>query len=128
MVRQRKQLRSDIGRWIVTGGFHVMATPTKHASETVTGLGATGVQIMLAHAGDHPLQPHPMIPLLQVSSDPDASDMDRILDPADPNPADTASDLIDQILKVASRDETPSLVGQGYTDFQLTRGLTGISL
>src|SRR6185295_7815888 len=30
-------------------GLHVMATPTDHAVETLTGLGGTGVQLILAH-------------------------------------------------------------------------------
>ena len=50
-------------------GFHVMEAPTENPVETFTGLGATGVEIMLCHVGRTSLQAHPMIPLVQVSAD-----------------------------------------------------------
>ena len=56
-----------------TPGLHVMEMPTHHWVETLTGLGATGVEIMLAHVSGAPVQAHPMIPLLQVASDEDAA-------------------------------------------------------
>jgi hypothetical protein len=53
--------------------------------KTATCLGAIGVEIMLAHVAGHPLQAHRMIPLLQVSSDPEtiqkhADDLDVLLE------------------------------------------------
>ena len=38
-----------------TPGFHIMETPSQHWVETLTGLGATGVEIMLAYAGRQPM-------------------------------------------------------------------------
>src|SRR5215204_2134023 len=66
-------------------GLHVMEAPTDHWVETATGLGATGVEVMLAHVSGHPLQAHRMIPLVQASSDPEtlekyAEDLDVILE------------------------------------------------
>src|SRR3712207_2632492 len=66
-------------------GFHVMEAPTDHWIETATGLGATGVELMLAHVSGRPLQSHRMVPLVQVSSDPEtvrrhADDLDRLLE------------------------------------------------
>src|SRR5690606_27622576 len=37
-------------------GFHIMETPTEHWVETLTGLGATGVDLIVAYVGEHPLQ------------------------------------------------------------------------
>src|SRR5215212_9588930 len=111
-------------------GLHVMEAPTDHWVETATGLGATGVEVMLAHVAGHPLQAHRMIPLLQASSDPEtlekhAEDLDVILD-GDPN--DWTEQLLAAVAAVASREYTPKLFEAGNTDFQFTRGLLGVSM
>ncbi|MDQ3251489.1 MAG: UxaA family hydrolase [Actinomycetota bacterium] len=111
-------------------GLHVMEAPTGHWVETATGLGATGVEVMLAHVAGHPLQAHRMIPLLQASSDPEtlekhAEDLDVLLE-------DDASEWTEQMLgtvaAVASREYVPRLFEAGNTDFQFTRGLLGVSM
>jgi hypothetical protein len=109
-----------------------MEAPTENPVELITGLGATGVEIMLAHIGQAPLQAHPMIALLQVSGDAQVKqrydhDLDLSLDEAIPSAA-VVQALFDQIGRVASREYTPKLYGQGNTNFQLTRGLLGLSL
>ena len=48
-------------------GLHVMDAPSNNPVEILTGLGGTGVELVLAHIGDSPIPAHPMIPLLQVS-------------------------------------------------------------
>jgi altronate dehydratase len=111
-------------------GLHVMEAPTTNPAETATGLGATGVEVMLAHVSGRPLQAHRMIPLLQASTDPEttkdyAEDLDVILD-GDPSP--WTENLLGSILEVASRRYTPRLYGQGNVGFQLTRGLLGVSM
>jgi altronate dehydratase len=111
-------------------GLHIMEAPTDHWVETATGLGATGVEVMLAHVAGHPLQAHRMIPLLQASSDAEtlekhAEDLDVIL-------REDVSEWIEQVLEavaaVASREYVPKLFEAGNTDFQFTRGLLGISM
>ena len=107
-------------------GFHVMQTPTQHEAETLSGLGATGVGLMLAHTSHRPFQAHPMIPLLQLASR-DLPDIDCVIDTiAEPDVG--AQTLLDLVLDVASRRYTPKLFGRGYCDFQITRGLLGVSL
>lgn len=113
-------------------GFHVMETPTEHAVETLTGLGATGVEIMLAHVAGPPLQAHPMIPLLQASADERTlkrfgRDLDVHLTAGAP-PESIHAELLERIAEVASRRYVPKLLAAGNTDFQLTRGLLGLSL
>ena len=103
-----------------------MQTPTQHEAETLSGLGATGVGLMLAHTSHRPFQAHPMIPLLQLASR-DLPDIDWVIDTtADPDVG--AQTLLDFVLDVASRRYTPKLFGRGYCDFQITRGLLGVSL
>jgi altronate dehydratase len=108
------------------GGFHVMDAPTGHGAETLTGLGATGAGIMLAAVEGRPMQAHPMVPLLQVAEG-EMPDVDLVLGGyADSREAGAA--ILDLVLRVASRQYEPKLFAQGYTDFQITRGLMGISL
>ena len=57
------------GQRVEKAGFHVMETPTDQPTETLTGLGATGVDLALAHIVGAPLQSHVMVPLIQVSTD-----------------------------------------------------------
>jgi altronate dehydratase len=111
-------------------GFHVMEAPTDHWVETATGLGATGVEIMLAHVSGHPLQAHRMVPLLQASSDlrtleNHTDDLDVRLEG---DPSSWAEQLLRAVAAVASREYTPRLFEAGNTDFQFTRGLLGVSM
>ncbi len=111
-------------------GFHVMEAPTDHWIETATGLGATGVEIMLAHVAGRPLQAHRMIPLLQASSDPEtvrrhADDLDTLLDGT---PDTWTQKTLETLAAAASREYTPKLFAANNTDFQFTRGLLGVSM
>jgi len=109
-----------------------MDAPTANVSETVTGLGATGAEVMLFHVGKMPVQAHPMIPLLQYSSDPDvlrryAPDLDLQLvsERSDHSFVDAISDAVKS---VADGSYSPKLYSRGNIEFQLTRGRLGISL
>ncbi|HXF63785.1 MAG TPA: UxaA family hydrolase [Caldilineaceae bacterium] len=111
-------------------GFHVMETPTGHWVETLTGLGATGVEVMAAYAGEHPLQTHPMIPLLQITDRAQVverfgADMDLALDG---DPAAWPGQILEKIAAVAAHHYTPRLYQLGNVDFQVTRGLLGVSM
>jgi hypothetical protein len=111
-------------------GLHVMEAPTDHWVETATGLGATGVEVMLAHVAGHPLQAHRMIPLVQASSDPEtleryADDLDVILQE---DVTEWAEQMLEAVAAVASREYVPKLFEAGNTDFQFTRGLLGVSM
>lgn len=110
-------------------GLHIMETQTEHWVETLTGLGATGVEVMLSGVSGHPMQGHPMIPLVQVSASGEGScyreDMDLILDG---NSASWPHRLLQMIGEVASRRYVPKPVTLGNMDFQVTRGLLGVSM
>jgi len=118
------------GQTATKPGLHVMEAPTDHWVETATGLGATGVEVMLAHVVGRPLQAHRMIPLVQISSDPETSekyveDLDVELEG---NPTLWNEQMLEAVAAVASRQYTPKLFGAGNTDFQFTRGLLGVSM
>jgi altronate dehydratase len=111
-------------------GLHVMEAPTDHWVETATGLGATGVEVMLAHVAGHPLQAHRMIPLVQTSSDPES--LERYADDLDVHlegdPSGWTEQMLEIVAAVASREYVPRLFEAGNTDFQFTRGLLGVSM
>jgi altronate dehydratase len=113
-----------------TPGLHVMETPTAHWVETLTGLGATGVDVIVAYNGEHPLQAHPMIPMLQIADNPHvldryAVDMDLALTG---DPAAWSSAILAQIAALADNTYAPRLYSLGNVDFQVTRGLLGVSM
>lgn len=111
-------------------GFHIMQTPTRHWVETMTGLAATGAELIVAIVNERPRQTHPLVPVLQIASDPTAQltyadDLDLLL-------TDDFSVWADRILErckqVIEHNYTPRLYKQGNVDFQFTRGLFGVSL
>lgn len=127
---QRAKNTLSYGQQARRPGLHVMEAPTDHWVETATGLGATGVEIMVAHVAGHPLQGHRMIPLLQASSDPEtlhnhADDLDVLLED---DPSSWADQILHAVAAVASREYTPRLFAANNTDFQFTRGLLGVSM
>ena len=106
-----------------TAGFHVMETPTRHFVETLTGLGATGVDVIIAYVGGQPRQGHPLVPMLQIGANEKVPDVDAFAD---------AKDLVGEIIALVSRVTTgeyrPTAFRTQNTDFQMTRGLLGVSL
>ena len=106
-------------------GFHLMAAPRPHWGETLTGLGAAGVEVMLAMVGGHALAGHPLVPVLQtaVGAAPTA-DLDAVL-------ADDAAlhqALLQLIAATLRGEHIPKHQQTGADDFQVTRGLMGVSL
>ena len=123
-------LRHDLlPRWdTVSGrgkpGFHIMANPRQHWGETLAGLGATGVEVMLGYVEGYPLAGHPLVPVLQVSSgavSPD--DLDAVLTEGD----DVAYRLLELLVATLSGEHTPKHQLTGTHDFQVTRGVLGVS-
>ncbi len=111
-------------------GFHVMETPTAHWTETLTGLGGVGVEAILAYVGSHPIEGHPLTPVLQVTAEEAvaqqfADDMDALLDN---DPAAWPQSLADLLSQTLGRQIRPKSTRAGNIDFQFTRGLLGVSL
>lgn len=111
-------------------GLHVMHVPVKMTwSETLTGLGAAGCHaVMVCHqAGKKPGPAHPFVPTLQVTTGGTSSTMDVDLSAAMPSKEIEAA-LIGSLAEVLSGTTVPRANSQGNTDFQISRGHTGISL
>ncbi|UVI30598.1 UxaA family hydrolase [Paenibacillus spongiae] len=126
------QVRPSIayGEHVRRNGFHIMETPTTHWVETVTGLAATGVEIVVALIGNRPMQTHPFVPMLQITSEQammqkHQEDVDLVLSG---NPTLWANQILERSKQVLEHTYAPRLYQQGNIDFQLTRGFLGVSL
>lgn len=120
----------DYGERMVRGGFHIMSSPTSHWVELLSGIGATGAQLIVAYIGQHPVQSHPLVPVLQITASEEVEqrygdDLDLVL-------AGDADGWHEQILELVSDvlcgKTLPKLHQQGNVDFQITRGLLGVSM
>ena len=86
--------------------------------------------MVLAHVGSHPLQGHPLVPLLQVAEDNAttasyAHDLDLLLEST--QLSEWTEQVLQLLLRTGSRQYVPRAVEQRNIDFQLTRGLLGVS-
>ena len=111
-------------------GLQIMEAATDHGVELLTGLGATGAEILLAWVGQEPLPGHVMVPTLQVSDAGSIAggrsrDLDLVLEGPSQSWPERLSALV---LDLASGRYDPVLQDQGNVDFQITRGPLGVSL
>jgi altronate dehydratase len=111
-------------------GLHVMDAPSSHWVETLTGLGATGVEVFVADPGASPEQGHPFIPLLQLTtadrpSQAGGADFDFVLKGSVGEDEARVWNLLEQVL---ARKLTPRVWAVQNTDVQITRGLLGVSV
>jgi len=111
------------GEPLTSVGFDVMETPTQHFVEALTGLGATGVDAIIAYVGEQSRQGHPLVPMLQIGAHKEVPDVDLSAD---------AKDLVEEIIallpRITAGDYRPMAFRTQNTDFQMTRGLLGVSL
>ena len=111
-------------------GLQIMEAATDHGVEILTGLGATGAEILLAWVGREPLPGHVMVPTLQVSdAESMAGNRGQDLDLMLTGPPESWEERLSAlVLDLASGRCTPVLQEQGNVDFQITRGPLGVSL
>jgi altronate dehydratase len=110
-------------------GLHVVASETDHAVENITGFGGNGAHLVVAVVGEHAQQGHPLLPVIQVAEPQRRGslpndDIDLFL--SGDETADSAA-LMQWLVAVAQRERIPVANAQGFVDFQLTRGLLGLT-
>jgi len=110
-------------------GLHLVETETDHWVENLAGLGACGAHLFLGVVSGHSRQGHPLLPLIQVAAPRDlgsiaAEDIDAFLSGV---PDADARLLLQLVADVASRRLTTRTTAGKFDDFQLTRGLLGVS-
>ncbi|MEZ4683579.1 MAG: hypothetical protein R2932_56160 [Caldilineaceae bacterium] len=115
------------GEHAAQSGFHIMEAPTEHWVETLTGFAATGVEVILAHVAQQPMQTHPLVPVLQVSVTESmerfGADLDLLLEGA---PESWTDQLLQLVKQVIEHEYVPKLYQQGNIDFQFTRIVRGV--
>jgi altronate dehydratase len=117
------------GQPIITSGFHVVATESDHWTENLTGLGGCGAHLALTLVRAHARQGHPLLPVIQVAEATErgalpADDIDAFLS-GDAHADELALQKL--IVAVAQRERVPAANAHGFVDFQLTRGLLGVT-
>jgi len=124
------------GQRPVSNGFHIMQTISENWVECLTGLGATGTEIMIslqvARQILKPTPSHPIIPLIRIAFPGDKpskaikdalDDFDVILSG---EPSEWTQKVLDEIVEIASQNKLPKHAD--VWDFQICRGPLGISM
>ncbi len=105
-------------------GLYIMRTPTRQRTEMLVGLGAAGVNVILAAGSRTPLPGHPLVPVIQIAEG-EAAGMDLLLTGDELR---WSEQMTEQIAAVLEGRYTPLALYQGNVDFQLTRAERGVSL
>lgn len=112
------------GQAALQAGFHIMSNPRRHWGETLAGIGASGVELILGYVDGYPLAGHPLAPVLQVSASAvSAEDLDTVIREGE----EGATLLIDLLVATLAGDYIARHQVTGTDDFQVTRGLLGVS-
>lgn len=117
------------GQPMPTRGLHLVASETDHCVENITGFGGCGAHLALVITRDHAQPGHPLLPVIQAAETDQrgvipADDIDVFL--AGDAGADEAA-LAGLMVQVAERRQQAVSAAQGFVDFQLTRGLLGLT-
>ena len=117
----------------------MMAASTRHPVELLTGLGATGVEVIIALVhGTQCLPAHPLVPVLQVAVlDPSlpqvALDIDLKLQSNNEldesaQAASWADLILHRTVACLNREKVPKLFGSEVVDFQMSRAAQSVSM
>jgi len=120
------------GEPVRLAGLHLVRTDTDHWVENVTGLAACGAHVIVGAVGDGPQQGHPLVPVVQVAGPVAgggggtvaAEDVDHVVSGEGTRELQALRELI---VATARRDYQPAAHTGGFVDFQITRGLLGVS-
>jgi hypothetical protein len=116
------------GQSCARAGFHIMESPTDHPVENLTGLGATGVGLVVTWAAGAPLQGSPFLPTLSVGfGSSKHNNLDLFLGGQTPPEASSRA-LLKRMEEVMRGNRVPCELERGNVDFQITRSRTGFSL
>ena len=110
-------------------GLHLVASETDHWVENLTGLGGCGAHVALTVVGAHAQQGHPLLPVIQAAESAQpaafaASEIDVVLSG---DAIRDEAELWKILAAVAQGERNPAAMAQGFVDFQLTRGLLGLT-
>jgi altronate dehydratase len=117
-------------------GLHRMHSISQNISELLTGIGGTGVEVIIAFVGERCVEGHPMLPVVQVGVDgaAGAGGSDDGIDlPWTPTDSETEQQtqrdqLLSFMVGTINRTVAPKLFGTTFVNFQMSRGTTAVSL
>jgi hypothetical protein len=115
------------GQSFTIPGLHVVATDSDHWVENLTALGACGAHGFVGLVGSSSQQAHPMLPLIQLAEagfSGSVADVDLVLT-GDASRDDRA--LVVLLHSALQGESAPVANAGGFVDFQLSRGLLGVS-
>jgi altronate dehydratase len=129
----RSGQRLTYGERCAKDGNFWMETPTDDLPEIITGLAATGAQVVLVFASEWLVPGNPLVPTLQIADRdrlPAAlrDDVDILYSATEGGVEAIARSLIQALAEIRAGSRKARSVELGNTSFQITRGYTGISL
>ncbi len=117
------------GERAARNGLHLVETESAHPAEIFASLGACGANMLLCAVDRHPCPGHPMLPVLQVAP---GTPRERLTNDdidcfAPPDRREALAAILSLVAATASGAHVPRSRAAGLIDFQLTRGLLGVS-
>lgn len=109
-------------------GLQIMESVSRDWTESLTGLGAAGVEVILAVHHGHGRQGNPLVPTLAIGSESSRisnSSFDHRLDDESP---EAAPAILDLVVKTVAQQYVPINERLGNVDFQVSRGPLGVSV
>ncbi|BET65415.1 hypothetical protein ASA1KI_03330 [Opitutales bacterium ASA1] len=120
------------GEPLARRGLHVVATDTTHWVENLAGLGGCGAQLVVGVVVDGPQPGHPLIPVVLLASGRvggavAVGDVDLCFEAESDASRDGATRLRELVVDVVHGRRVPSTQAGGFVDFQISRGLLGVT-
>ncbi|WP_458782223.1 UxaA family hydrolase [Arthrobacter sp. D3-16] len=114
---------------VEAAGLHVMQASTSDWLEISTGLGATGAEALIVFAHQRPVQPHRMLPVLQIGTGTIPS-THKVFDITANNQdlSVTSGEIISKLNEIHRGHYVPVVTARPNVGFQISRGSWGVSL
>jgi altronate dehydratase len=113
---------------VEAAGLHVMQASTSDWLEVSTGLGATGAEALIVFAHQRPVQPHRMLPVLQIGTGTIPS-THKVFDiTANNQDLSVTSEIISKLHEIHRGHYVPVVTARPNVGFQISRGAWGVSL
>jgi altronate dehydratase len=114
---------------VTKGGLHIMQASSSDWLEVSTGLGATGAESLIVFANQRSVQPHRMIPVLQIGTETNPS-THKVFDVTANNltPAVVSDEILLKLDEIQRGHYMPVVTARPNVGFQVSRGSWGVSL
>lgn len=107
-------------------GLHIMHCTGRITAENTTGLAACGAQMICMHIESLPVSGHPFVPVLQLSNCPQV--IENFSEDIDSTHIQNGHNWQQLSIDCLAHTYTTQVMQAGLTQFQMSRGETGISM